>query len=360
MTVRTVVGTAPPVEVPVGVPVGVPADVPVDVSVVICAYTMDRWGLLLTAVDSVETQSFRAVAPRTGRGGSGSDRVATTESGRVEIVIVVDHSPQLLECAQREWPNHIVTANASERGLSGARNTGVAVARGAIVAFLDDDARAEPGWLDSLVRHFDAADVWGVGGHVEPHYLGADPDWLPDEFGWVVGCSYRGQPTTVAEVRNPIGANMAFRRSAFDAVGGFRDGIGRVGRTPLGCEETEFAIRVRAQGGRVLHDPGARVRHSVSGDRARWRYFVRRCWAEGVSKAIVSGLAGSTAALSSERSYVVGVLPAALWRALHDAVVGPRRRSAMARAVAVVTGVTVTAAGFVRGRVAASFREGRR
>lgn len=312
---------------------------PVDVSVVVCAYTLDRWDLLRRAVTSVETQL---------RGRPGE----VVSVGRIEPIIVIDHNAELLERAQREWPRHTVVPNHLARGLSGARNTGIGMSSGEVVAFLDDDAAADRLWLAHLVRHFVDPTVWGVGGHVEPDYIGEGPEWLPAEFGWVVGCSYRGQPTTVREVRNPIGANMAFRRQAFAAVGGFRDGLGRVGKTPLGCEETEFAIRVRNHGGRVLHDPDARVRHTVSRDRAHWRYFVHRCWAEGLSKAAVVGLTGADAGLSSERSYLTGVLPLALWTSAKSAIRGPGRSAAAARSVAIVAGSLVTASGFARGRVA--------
>lgn len=319
---------------------------PTRVSVVICAYTVARWDLLDLAVASIEDQAD-------GRGEPGFISVSVDDGTRidVEIVVVVDHSRELLERCRAKWPHHKVIPNAGAKGLSGARNSGVAASSGDVIAFLDDDARAEPGWVARLVGHFSDPSVWGVGGHVEPVFVDGDPTWLPAEFGWVVGCSYRGQPTSVREVRNPIGANMAFRREAFEAVGGFRDGMGRIGTVPLGCEETEFAIRVRSSGGRVLHDPSARVRHVVPGDRLRWRYFMRRCWAEGLSKAAVVGIAGSDAGLSSERSYVASALPTGLAHAARDTVRGPSRMSAAGRAVAIVTGSLVTAGGFARGRL---------
>jgi GT2 family glycosyltransferase len=115
-----------------------------------------------------------------------------------------------------------------------------------------------------------------------------------------------GLPGDATEIRNPIGTNMAFRRSVLEQVGGFTDGIGRVGRTPLGCEETELSIRARAAtGGRIVQLHDANVEHRVSTERARWRYFRQRCRAEGLSKAIVSRSVGSDAALASERSYVL-------------------------------------------------------
>jgi hypothetical protein len=61
----------------------------------------------------------------------------------------------------------------------------------------------------------------------------------------VVGCTYRGMPENRSRVRNLLGGNASFRREAFDLAGGFQNGIGRsAGKRPLGCEETEFCIRV--------------------------------------------------------------------------------------------------------------------
>ena len=132
------------------------------------------------------------------------------------------------------------------------------------------------------------------------------PAWLPEEFLWVVGCSYRGQPEVKAEVRNPIGANMSFRRSAFDQAGLFDSSVGRTftSSRPLGCEETEFSIRLRrlSPGARIIYEPQAVVYHHVDQSRATWRYFLGRCRAEGCSKARVSRLSGASAALSSERT----------------------------------------------------------
>ena len=235
--------------------------------------------------------------------------------------------------------------------MSGARNTGVAQTTGDVIAFLDDDATADSGWLDALTAGFTDESVGGVGGRILPAWGETPPGWLPPEFWWVVGCSYVGLPSAAQEIRNPIGANMAFTRSVFEKVGGFREEIGRVGSIPLGCEETELSIRARATGFTVWYVPDAIVHHWVPGGRLTLGYFVRRCYAEGLSKAVVSALAGRSDGLASERAYATRTLPRAVRAALIQAVRGPARADGLRRAAAVVAGLLAAGAGFVHGSV---------
>jgi glucosyl-dolichyl phosphate glucuronosyltransferase len=300
---------------------------PETVSVVICCFTLQRWDDLRDAVESVHQQTL---AP-------------------CEVIVVVDHNAELLARAEQELTGVRVLASRGERGLSAARNTGAGVAVGSLVAFLDDDARAAPDWLAWLTVPYRNTGTFAVGGSVDPWWVDGKPDWYPDEFGWVVGCSYRGLPTATAPVRNPIGANMSFRREVFGDVGGFRSGIGRVGDRPFGCEETELCIRARQHYGTgvAVYEPRAHVSHRVPAPRAQWRYFRARCFAEGLSKAAVSGLVGRQSALSAERSYALSVLPRALASNLGDFVRGDR--SGAARAGAVLVGLTLTIFGYAAG-----------
>jgi glycosyltransferase involved in cell wall biosynthesis len=301
-------------------------------SVVICAYTTSRWEQLQAAVQSVLEQ----------------------DPPPHEIVVVIDHCPRLEEWARETFPArgvHVVT-NEAAPGLSGARNSGTAHSCGDVIVFLDDDAVAMPGWLAAHARHYANPDVIGVGGLVVPAWEDHVPRWFPSEFGWVVGCSYLGQPTETAPVRNPIGANMSFRRPAIEAVGGFAKSLGRVGTSPVGCEETELSIRVSAThpDARILHEPSAQVRHQVPSERGTWSYFRRRCWAEGRSKAGVSRLAASRVALASERAYVRNILPDGVRRYLVEA----RRTRDLAhllRAWAICAGLAITTAGYCAGQV---------
>ncbi len=298
------------------------------VAVVVCAYTDDRWDVLQHAYESLLRQT-RSIT---------------------EIVVVIDHNPSLLERARARFDRALVVPNERERGLSGARNTGIDATTSAQVLFLDDDAEAEAGWAAALSDVLGRADVVGVGGVAVPRWPAAGrPSWFPEPFLWVVGCSYEGLPRTEQDVRNPIGASMGFRREALALAGGFSSRIGRVGRHPVGCEETELSIRVRQAdpAARVVHVPGAVVHHTVSDARVTTSYFVRRCWWEGRSKAIVSATVGRHDSLSAETGYVRSVLPRAAARGLHQLLAGDR--TAAARTAALVIGLAVTVAGYVRG-----------
>lgn len=303
-------------------------------SVVICAYTERRWHDLLAAHRSVVEQL----------------------GGHDELIVVIDHNDRLFADAAATLQGCQVVRNAGTRGLSGARNTGVGTARGDVVVFLDDDAIARSSWLEFIRGTFRDESAQVVGTAVVPRWEGETaPRWFPEEFGWVVGCGYRGQPTTRAAVRNPIGASMAIRQSAFDAAGGFSDLVGRVGALPVGCEETEFCIRLtqRRPDAVVMHEPGAVVEHYVPTQRQRFRYFVQRCFHEGRSKRAVAKLCGSDAALSVERRYVRSVLPRAVARAG-----SPRQLrsdpAVLLRAGAVVVGLMATVAGYVAAAIAST------
>lgn len=266
-----------------------------------------------------------------------------------QLVIVIDHNEDLFALAVARFgadPRITLCRNTGRPGLSDARNTGVAAGTGEIVAFLDDDAAVHPGWSAALLTHYGDPAVIGVGGHAAPVWPSGRPRWMPAEFDWVVGCSYVGQPQHVTSVRNPLGCNMSLRRSVFGEIGGFRPEVGRVGTVPVGGEETELFLRLRNQRPqhRVLLDPSATVSHHVTADRATPRYFLRRCYHEGLSKAVVTRLAGAPNSLDSEQSYATRVLPRAVIREVTSPQRGGRRRAAM-----IVAGLVVTTAGYLRG-----------
>jgi glucosyl-dolichyl phosphate glucuronosyltransferase len=292
-------------------------------SVVICAYTEERWEDTLRAVASAQSQ----------------------EPAPHQVILVVDHNPKLQTRLAGRLPDVCVVPNENGRGLSGARNTGVALATGDIVVFLDDDAMAQPGWLAAMTRSYTHPDVLGVGGRSEPGWTTWRPSWWPSEFDWVIGCNYTGMEPGV--VRNVIGGNASFRRDLFE-VGGFASELGRStrDRRPMGGEETEFCIRAakaRPRGVFVYNDQAV-ITHRVPLARQSFSYFRSRCLAEGLSKANVTRSVGIGAGLATERRYSTVTLPAGVLRGLRRGVHGDW--AGLLSAGAIIVGLTYTTWGY--------------
>ena len=300
-----------------------------NISVIICAYTEERWDDLVNAVVSLQEQTHK---PH-------------------EIILSIDHNSSLYKRVSDRFSQDVIKLeNTGPKGLSGARNAGITASTGDIVAFLDDDATAAPDWLKLLYQHFDSENVLGVGGSVHPAWPAERATWFPDEFLWVIGCTYKGLPEELAVIRNPMGGCMGWRRDIFSTVGGFRDGIGRIGKIPLGCEETELCIRARQQWpDRIfLYQPQSKIYHHIPAQRVNFKYFLSRCYAEGISKSYITYIVGGGDGLSSERNYTLRVLPTGVLRGLADGFRGDL--AGFARAGAIIMGFATTVLGYVAGK----------
>ncbi|NKY57005.1 glycosyltransferase family 2 protein [Nocardia flavorosea] len=299
------------------------------VGVVICCYTERRWDLLAACVGAVMDQARGAGA---------------------KVLLVVDHSPALQDRCAAAFPGVLVVGNRYQRGLSGARNTGVESLDTEIVLFVDDDAIPGPGWLAALRAAFADPDLLAVGGEVRPVWPTSErPGWLPPEFDWAVGCDYVGMASLGQEIRNPIGANMGLRRAAVVAAGGFRPVLGRQGAIPSGCEETDLAIRMRARtpSGSIRRIPGAPVDHHLTADRCTGSYLIRRCFAEGGSKATLMRLEGAGRAISAEADHALGAIPRAVARDI--AALARGERAAARRIWWTVAGLAAAVTGWALG-----------
>lgn len=298
-----------------------------NVSVIICVHSAKRWDAIFEAVESVRSQSFPVL----------------------ETLIVVDHNAELERRLEESLQGVTVVSNNQDQGLSGARNTGVALAKGDLLLFLDDDAALEPNWVRETVKHFGRGNTLGVTSRIVPRWQGIKPFWFPDEFLWVVGCTYEGMRP--GAVRNLIGAAMCVRRDVFSSVGGFNHRLGRSnGRLPMGCEETELCIRAVAAfpESTFVFDAKPSAFHLVGNERLTVGYFIRRCFAEGKSKAALAAVAPPSAALSTERRYVTSVLPRGVLREMSSFFRGDI--GGLGRASAIIGGFIATFVGYVSGR----------
>ncbi|MEU7903398.1 glycosyltransferase family 2 protein [Actinoplanes sp. NPDC049118] len=295
------------------------------VSVVIPCHTERNWDTLVRAVAAALGQ--RPLPP-------------------AEVVVVVDHNPALLERARRHLAGVTVLENRFEPGASGNRNTGARHTTTPLIAFLDGDITAGPDWLAQLIDPFADPEVVGTGGAIAAAWSRSRPNWLPDELLWAFGASYTGMPTTTAAVRNVWSASMAVRRDVFTAVGGFRDGFGKIGNRNR-PEDTELCLRMSEGGGRWMYVPDAVVEHDVPPERSTFRFLMRRCYAEGRGKVQMARLLRGSRTLGAERSYLTRTLPRAVLREVSGTVRagGPGRAQHASRAGTVMAAVAAAAVG---------------
>ncbi|MFZ0768630.1 MAG: glycosyltransferase family 2 protein [Acidimicrobiales bacterium] len=227
------------------------------VSVVVCAYTLDRWELLKESLCSVANQEFQPV----------------------EVILCIDHNEELYEkcvsqmsstLAGASW-NLRVIQNRFETRLGGARSSAAEVAVGDILAFLDDDATASTTWLRRLTEAYEDSSVIAVGGAPIANYEVARPRWIPFECNWIFGCAYRGLPLRRGPIDHLIGANMSIRRQALLSWGGFHSD---------NHDDMDLSHRTVHEYGSaaLLYEPAAIVHHFVPRSRLTWSYFWRRCF----------------------------------------------------------------------------------
>jgi GT2 family glycosyltransferase len=179
---------------------------------------------------------------------------------RFETIVVDDGSTDAsAEIATLFGARVIRTEN---EGLSAARNTGLAAASGEIVAYIDDDARPDPDWLAYLAAGFAATSHAAIGG----------PNVPPPGDGPVPSCvaNAPGGPVHVlisdTEAEHLPGCNMAFRRDALVAAGGFDPTFRAAG------DDVDLCWRLREQGETLGFAPAAFVWHRRRGSvRAFWR-----------------------------------------------------------------------------------------
>jgi glucosyl-dolichyl phosphate glucuronosyltransferase len=289
---------------------------PPTVSVIICAYTEDRWSLLGDCIASVEAQT----APP------------------IEIILCIDHNEKLLQRSEQHfvWGRPAgaipltVVANKYEGHLGSARNTAAEIASGDVFAFLDDDAAAATDWLEHLIAPYSDPQVAAVGGAPLPAFEKKQrPRWFPYEFDWVFGCAYSGLPSARAQLAHLIGANMSVRRSALQEIGGFHSDD---------HDDMDMCLRLAFAQHNVLYEPLAVVTHFVPAARTTWHYFWRRCYFVNLGKVEAFANMPGAANLGAEFAFVGQILtksvPAEIYRALRGDLYGLIRTGAMMAGIA--------------------------
>jgi glycosyltransferase involved in cell wall biosynthesis len=231
-----------------------------DVSIILCTYNRcDRLEKVLQSLGSLK--------------------------GHPEItweVIVVDNNSKdrtkdVVEGRIRSGADRVRYVFEGRQGKSFALNTGINAARGAVLAFTDDDVTVHPQWLWELKKTFDTYECMGAGGKIIPVFEEKGPSWLrldvPHPFlNALVAFDLGDKPCALRTA--PFGANVAFRKEAFEKYGLYRTDMGPTKDNPLGKgEDTEFSSRVLSAGETMMYAPDAIVYHPVEQERIQKKYF---------------------------------------------------------------------------------------
>jgi glucosyl-dolichyl phosphate glucuronosyltransferase len=199
-----------------------------------------------------------------------------------ELIIVDNNSTDDTEKVVREYqraaPFDVRYVFERTQGHSRARNRGITESKGLVLAFTDDDVILDAHWLEQLWRTYDRFDCLGVGGRIVPVWACGKPAWLQEDGPYALMNAIvsfdQGGGTCVLKTP-PFGANMSFRRTAFEQYGLFRTDLGRIGVRLLGCEDTEFGMRLLRNNERLVYSPGMLVYHPVEKERVTKGYFQR-------------------------------------------------------------------------------------
>ena len=224
----------------------------------------------------------------------------------------------------------------------GGRGPGAEVAHGDILVFLDDDAVAEPDWLEYLLAPFEDPHAVAVGGAPLPNYETARPRWFPANFDWVFGCAYSGMPHKLAPYPRLIGANMAVRTQAFRELGGFHS---------IDFDDLDLCMRLAVQRPEdlIMYEPRAIVFHFVPSQRVSWHYFWRRCFFVNREKVQTVSAIGSARSLGPETRFVIDAITSQL--AVDSSEVIKGSPSGLARIGAMFVGIFMAAVGNIAGRI---------
>ena len=229
------------------------------ISVVICSY--NRANYIVGALESLYRQ--------------------TIVKDLFEVLVVdnnsTDNTASLVAQYMQEHPGfRVAYFTETRQGASFARNTGAAHAAAPLLCFMDDDAVAEPEFLQRIVHFFAThPDATGLGGRIIPRYIPEEPKWMSHFVSSLVGnFSYSPHVTVFSAGKFPLESNMAVLKKDFETIGGFNTALpGVVGTLRIGGEGKDFFIRLQQLQKKIYYDPGVVVHHVVEVKKLTPRYL---------------------------------------------------------------------------------------
>lgn len=239
---------------------------PPELSVIICTY--NRANLLARCLDSFVDQ--------------------TLDSQRFELIVVNNRSTDDTSAVLEQFRIKIKNLQVfweENAGLSYARNRGIRESRGALIAFIDDDARASSNWCQEIISFFsNHKDAAAVGGPYTAYYDSPRPEWFLDRYGsWNLGEGLK----IMGNDEYVNGTNMIFRKFIFEKIGLFNTGIGMKGSKISFGEETNLHRRMNAAGYTVYYAPSIVVSHLVRAEKMNLFWLLKTRYAGGRSESLI-------------------------------------------------------------------------
>ena len=229
-------------------------------SVIVCTYNRSFW--MRNCLESLVSQC--------------------RDESRIEVLIVDNNSTDDTRNAAEEYTSRLPNFRyvlEQAQGLSHGRNRGYREARGELVAYIDDDARAHDDWIESIIQFFEThTQVTGVGGPYNAFSTVPIPDWFPREYG---RRSLGNDTRAIRDDEWISGTNMIFRKQALEEIGGFDTGLGMAGNKISYGEETNLVRRMRAKGMQINYCPTIVVDHVIMPYKLSLRWLLKSNYSSG-------------------------------------------------------------------------------
>lgn len=229
-------------------------------------------------------------------------RDQTCEKDFFEILIIdagsTDATAAMINQFSGELGVRIIPAPGT--GLSEARNIGISEAKGGIIAYLDDDAVADPGWIVQVHKSLPLSEekTCACGGRSLLLPEAPLPPWLNGRMLSFLGLFDYGDAVFFMDTpdKNPAGLNMAFQRQVFDTIGTFDTRLGRSGGNLLSNEEVAVFWKMRQRNMKILYNPQMLAHHYVPPGRLSKEFFYERYYWQGRSDAVLQRIQDASAA----------------------------------------------------------------